>query len=271
MKIDWFTIAAQVFNFILLVWLMRHFLYKPILKVIDEREKRIAAELENAEKKKAEAQKEYNEFQQKNEEFDQHRNELLGKAKNEAHALSQELFDEVRNTAETLRSKQRESLRNETISLHQEIVLRTQQEVFAIARKTLMDLADVSLEELASAVFVSRLAEMDNHAKAEITAIKDTSNSVLVRSAFDLPQKQRTAIQNSLNETFSAEINLQFETTPGFIAGIELNVNGYKVAWSIAEYLSSMEKSIDSILGENENGVPRKENVPPKPETENIQ
>ena len=39
MLIDWFTICAQALNFLILVWLMKRFLYKPILHAIDEREK----------------------------------------------------------------------------------------------------------------------------------------------------------------------------------------------------------------------------------------
>ena len=55
MLIDWFTVGAQALNFLILVWLMKRFLYKPILHAIDEREKRVATELANADKKKAEA------------------------------------------------------------------------------------------------------------------------------------------------------------------------------------------------------------------------
>ena len=73
MLIDWFTVGAQALNFLILVWLMKHFLYKPIIHAIDEREKRIAKELADADAKKAEAQKEHDEFQHKNEEFDQQR------------------------------------------------------------------------------------------------------------------------------------------------------------------------------------------------------
>ena len=42
MLIDWFTVGAQALNFLILVWLMKRFLYKPILHAIDAREKRIA-------------------------------------------------------------------------------------------------------------------------------------------------------------------------------------------------------------------------------------
>jgi hypothetical protein len=48
MLIDWFTVGAQIVNFLILVWLLKRFLYKPILDAIDAREKRIAAELADA-------------------------------------------------------------------------------------------------------------------------------------------------------------------------------------------------------------------------------
>jgi F-type H+-transporting ATPase subunit b len=268
MKIYWFTIAAQALNFIVLVWLLRRFLYKPILNVIDEREKRIATRLDNAEKQQADAQKEHSEFKQKNEAFDQQRAALFSKATDEVHTHRQELLDEARSAAETLRSQQLESLRNGTKSLHQEISRQAQLEIFAIARKTLMDLAEVDLEEQVAAVFVHRLSQMDSQAKAEITAMKNASESLLVRSAFDLPSRQRAAIQNTLNETFAAPLNLRFETAPDLIAGIELNANGYKVTWSITDYLSSMEQSIDTILDKKDISTTHAENLHLEPATE---
>jgi F-type H+-transporting ATPase subunit b len=82
--IDWFTVGAQALNFLILVWLMKRFLYKPVLAAIDVREKRIAKEIADADAKKADAQKEHDEFQHKNEEFDQQRAALLSKATDEA-------------------------------------------------------------------------------------------------------------------------------------------------------------------------------------------
>ena len=268
MLIDWFTVAAQVVNFLILVWLMKRFLYKPILHAIDEREKRIATELANADKKKAEAQKESDDFKHKNEEFDKQRAALLSKATDEAKAERQRLLDEARKDAAALSSKLQEALRDQEHTLHQAISRRTQQEVFAIARKTLTDLATVSLEERLGEVFTRRLREMDAQAKAGLAqALKTASDPALVRSAFDLPAQQRAAIQNALNETFSADIHVRFETAPDLISGIELSTNGQKVAWSIADYLTSMEKSVDELLKENDKPIAKTEHKPePKPE-----
>src|SRR5450759_1129264 len=166
MLIDWFTVLAQVVNFLILVWLLKRFLYRPILDAIDAREKRIAKELADADAKKAEARMERDEFQHKNEEFDRQRAALLSKATDEAKAERQRLLDEARKAADALSAKRQEALRNDANNLNQAISRRTQREVFAIARKALADLATTSLEERMGEVFTRRLREMDGKAKA---------------------------------------------------------------------------------------------------------
>ena len=264
---DWFTIVAQALNFLILVWLMKRFLYKPILHAIDEREKRIATELANADAKKAEAQKEHEEFQHKNEEFYKQRADLLTKAKDEAQAERQRLLDEARKAADTLSAKRQETLRNDAHNLNQAITRRAGEEVFAIARKALRDLATTSLEERLGEVFTRRLREMDGKAKAELgEALKAATEPGLVRSTFELPPEQRAAIQNALNETFSAEVRVRFETAPDLVSGIELTTNGRKVAWSIADYLASLEKGVEELLKEKDKPEPKAEPKSEEPE-----
>ncbi len=253
MLIDWFTVGAQVVNFLILVWLLKRFLYKPILDAIDAREKRIAKELADADAKKAEAQQERDEFQHKNEAFEQQRTALMNKATEEAKTERLRLLDEARQAADSLSAKRQETLRNDAHHLNQALSRRAQQEVIAIARKALTDLAETSLEERMGDVFVRRLREMDNQTKSGLAvALKSASDPAIVRSTFDLPAAQRSAIQNVLNETFSADIQVRFETAPDLISGIELTSNGQKVAWSIADYLGSLEKGVDELLKEKD-------------------
>jgi len=278
MLIDWFTVGAQALNFLLLVWLMKRFLYKPILHAIDAREKRIAAELADADAKRSEAQKEREEFQHKNEQFEQQRAALLSQATDEAKAEHQRLLDEARRAADALSANRQETLRNNAHNLNQAISRRTQQEVFAIARKALTDLATTSLEERLVEVFTRRLRTMDGQAKAVLAeALRTASDPALVRSAFDLPAEQRAAIQNALNETFSAEIHVRFESAPDLVSGIELITNGQKVAWSIADYLASLEKGVGELLKEQskpqakpqaKTGLKPETKAEPKPEAE---
>lgn len=257
MLIDWFTVVAQVLNFLILVWLMKRFLYKPILNAIDAREKATAKALADAAARKAEATKERAEFRQKNDAFDEQRATLLSKATEEAGAERQRLLDEARKAADSLSTKRQEALANDVRNLNQAITRRAQDEVFSIARKALADLAAESLEERVVEVFKRRLSELNGEARHVFAdALQAASEPALVRSAFDLPIDQRESIQTALNETFSAEVRVRFETTPDLVSGIELSSNGQKVAWSISDYLSELEKGVGELL---------KAKVEPKP------
>ena len=77
----------------------------------------------------------------------------------------------------------------------------------------------------------------------------------VVQDYLEARPEQRTAIQSALNETFSANVALRFETAPEVVSGIELTANGQRVAWSIGDYLTTLEKSIDELLASPGGGV----------------
>jgi F-type H+-transporting ATPase subunit b len=258
--------------------LMKRFLYKPILHAIDVREKLIASELADADTKKSEAQQERDEFKHKNEVFDRERTVLMSKATDESNAERQRLLNEARKDADALRAKRQDALRIEQSKLGQEIIRWTQKEVFAIARKTLADLASTSIEGRMSEMFISRLHALTGAAKDQLAAALNSSTQPAhVRSAFDLPSEQQAAIQKALNETFSADIRLHFETVPDLVSGIELSANGQKVAWSIADYLTTLEKRAGELLHEDAKPEPKPDansksvaKVVPSPEPKHI-
>ncbi len=205
MLIDWFTVGAQALNFLILVWLLRRFLYKPILNAIDAREKKIAAELADAAAKKAEAKKERDDFQHKNDEFDQQRAALLSKATDEAKAERERLLDEARKAADALSAKRGETLRNDAQHLSQAISRRTQEEVFAITRKTLADLATASLEERTADVFLRRLQALDAKTKASLgealkTGARSRSRAQCVRPPRRATGRNSKSAQRNLLE-----------------------------------------------------------------------
>lgn len=257
MLIDWFTVGAQAINFIILVWLLKRYLYKPILDAVDARERRIAAELADAAAKMAQAQQQREEYERKNAAFDQQRVALLSEATRDAEAERRRLFDEARKAADAMAAKRRETLHNDAANLNRVIRRRTEQEVFAIARKALADLASVSLEQGMVAMFVRRLEAIDGEAKARFgRAIATAAEPVLICSAFDLPEAGRDALGRALNSVFCADIAVRFETSPDLVSGIELTVNGQKIAWSIADYLGSLEASIAEVLQDKDGPAP---------------
>ena len=243
MLIDWFTVAAQMLNFLVLVWLLKRFLYAPILKALDAREKRIAAELADAAEKQAEALAQREEYRRNNEELEGRRDELLRQAAVDAVALREKLMAEARSDAESMKSKNRKQINDEYQSLAREIARRTQASVLAIAKKTLADLADADLEERMVEVFIGRLKAMDDEEKQRLSVML---SSVLVKSAFELPESLRARIEEAVREFTAAGIS--YEVVPELASGIELIVHGQKIAWSISDHLGLLEQEVNALF-----------------------
>lgn len=259
MLIDWFTVIAQAINFLILVWLLKRFLYRPILKALDAREKRIAAELAAADAKGLEAEKERSTFQQKNDEFDQQRAMLLSRASEEAQAERHRLIAAARKDADDLRAKRKEALKQEYESLSETLTRRIGTEVFAIARKALADLADTTLEAHMAEIFIRRLRTLSPDERARLAqwplagkplaaSASSERAGIVVRSTFDLPAAQQHAIEAALKENLNIDAPVRFQTRPDMINGIELVMNGHKVAWNIESYLASLEEEIGRLL-----------------------
>ena len=254
MLIDWFTVFAQVVNFLILVWLLKRFLYRPILDAIDAREKSIATQLATAESMGKEAQQARDEFHLKNEALAQQRTALMTQAMDDARHERQRLLDDARLAAEALSAKRLEALNTEIRQSRDAILRKTRDEVFAISRKALTDLAATTLEERMVAVFISRLHELDDARRKMLAqSLEAASASAIVRSAFDLSAAQRTAIQKALEENLNTRADVRFETAPDLISGIELNASGHTVAWSLSDYLASLENEMDQRLKQQGN------------------
>jgi F-type H+-transporting ATPase subunit b len=251
MLIDWFTVIAQVVNFLILVWLLKRFLYQPILNAIDAREQRIAAELADADAKRVEAQNERTKLVHKNDEFNKQRAILLSKVMDEVKLERQRLLVEAQKDANDLSDKWKDSLRREKVNLSEKITTQIQQEVFSITRKALTDLASINLEEHIVEVFIRRMHELNSEEKGRMKVLFHPSDKIiLVRTAFKLSKEQKVAIEDTVTAIAGIKTQVQFETVPNLVSGIELTLNGQKLAWSLDDYLKSLEHVVEEFFKE---------------------
>ena len=248
MLIDWFTVGAQSLNFVILVWLMKRFLYQPILNAIDAREKSIADELTRADTMSQQAKQEKISYESKNLDFDHQREQLIAEATKAANSERQRLLEVARKTAEALETKQQKALQNKMQALHDTIRQAVQKQLFAMAKNALRDLAAVDIESQIVAVFTQQLRDINNDQKSALqAALKATQLTVL--SSNVLSPDQQSSIATALDELLDKKEpgknnQLLFEQSTDLIGGIELQANGFKIGWSIAEYLHTLESSL---------------------------
>jgi F-type H+-transporting ATPase subunit b len=248
--IDWFTVGAQAVNFLILVWLMKRFLYKPVLAAIDAREKKIAGELQQATDAKTGAGKEREDLRVRTEALQAQREDLLRASATAADVERKHLLEEARKESQQLRSKAIAALTAEQAELKLEVVSRTRQEAFALTRKILADLADASLEDQMLEVFVRRVASLNDAQKAQIIAPPGSAHSraALLRSAFELTPAQKAKMATAFSQWPCAGTTLQFATAPDLISGLELTVDGQKITWNATAYLVTLEEKAQGLL-----------------------
>jgi F-type H+-transporting ATPase subunit b len=242
--IDWFTVVAQGLNFIVLVWLLKRYLYKPVLAAIDAREKHIALTIAEADSQKNAAEQARKAFEAKKAAIDGESAALLKQAASTADAERARLLADARTEANSLRENQMAAMRKDQTRLLENIAHRAQQEVLAIARKVLGDLTGASLEERMVAVFLQHLQALDIPAKKTLLSAFGGASEALVRSACALPEAQRALLQSAVSQEFSVSINLRFEVAAEMLCGMELLVGGQRLSWSIADYLDGLEQRI---------------------------
>ena len=249
MLIDWFTVTAQVINFLVLVYLLKRFLYGPIIRAMDQREKRIALRLEEGQKKKDEAQQEMALYQKKNRDLDNQREEKLFRIKEEAEARRKELINEARNEVDAIRARWHGAIQREKDAFLQDLRQRAGKQTCAIARRVLKDLANVDLERHIIRVFIERLRNLDDQERTALNeSIRKSGQRINLRSAFEIPQEMAREIAAVLQNQGADPLDLQLEISSEVICGIELKVYGRKIAWSLEDYLEALEDEFVEAL-----------------------
>jgi len=249
MNIDWFTFAAQIVNFLILVALLRWLLYGPIVRAMNKREEKIAGRLEEADRKRQEAEEKGREYEDKSRQIDQERDELLKEARHEAHEEQQRLQKEAKEEIGRRRERWQDALRREQEDFLSDLRLQAGEIGLHVARRALAQLADAELEQRMCDAFASRLGQLDDEQREEILRdLRDGEAEASVRSAFDISGDQRERLSKTIRETFETDAAVSFERSADLICGLELDVGGYGLGWNVKDFLRDLEVEFSERL-----------------------
>jgi F-type H+-transporting ATPase subunit b len=249
MQVDWFTITAQIVNFLVLVYLLKRFLYGPIVNAMDRREKRVTDRLRDAQEREAGADRRADEFQGKSDELDQRRDQLLEQAREEAAQHRKELFEDARREVENMRRDWREELGREKDSFLRDLRSQAATSVASAARRALRALADVDLEERIVSTFHDRLSKLDEEEQARLADAIDACDEPLrIVTAFELSEGRRGALRDALEEQTGQPVELCFSESADLVCGIELRTPDLALAWSVDAFLGDVEEEIGEVL-----------------------
>lgn len=249
MHIDWFVFLAQIFNFLLLMYLLKRFLYGRIIKAMDDREAKIAARFAEADELKAKAEEEARLYEKRNQVLSEKKETMLNEATMAAEAKRKELMDKVREEVDAVKTRWQDMLVREQDAFFHDLRQRAAKQLYATARKALSDLADADLEERIVDEFIRRIQALDAEKSAQLRkAISGGGNRVTIQSAFGIPASRQAQIEEVLKKQITNGFTLRYLREPDIVSGIEMRVNGHKIAWSLNEYLETLVESLTETL-----------------------
>ncbi len=235
MSIDWITVVAQIANFLVLVWLLKRFLYRPILDGIDAREAEIAKRMGAAEEAQKKADAAAAQYNQQQEQLLAHQETLVDQALKDSESQRDELLADARAKLEQELSdwhKQQERERQKFTTVLRRAGAATMLE---LTRKALHDLADQTLED-AIIRHVGRqlqpIAVKLTEAAGGSTEAEATTHEPLSTAASD---QLKAEIEHLLPGT-----SLSFSTDSEQAPGLILRVGGAQVAWTIDSYTDEL-------------------------------
>lgn len=247
MSIDWITVAAQIANFLVLVWLLKRFLYRPILDGIDAREVEIAQRMHEAVQVKEQAQAVKQEYQNQERALNLAQSDMAETIRRAAEEQRDTLLAEAHQTLERERVIWATHLEEEGKSYTTKLQSIGASALLSLTRKALVDLADETLEGRIAHQLAKKIKPMIpdlQHAVGQASQAVVTSHDPLLDSV-------REEITSNLHDQFPL-LPLRFETDNNQSPGLILRIGGAQLAWTVESYLDGLGDVVQEQLSKVE-------------------
>ncbi|MDR8393261.1 hypothetical protein NC796_19055 [Aliifodinibius sp. S!AR15-10] len=256
MQIDWFTFFAQIVNFLILVLLLRRFLYRPVTEAMDRREKKISGQLEEARIKMVEANEKESQFEKRIKDFEEKKQEMLRQIEQEVEQKKRELLQKVRQDVEEQQRRWSESLSGEKTAFLRELQIETSNKIVEVVRQILRDLSTRDLEEQVTEIFIQRLHEIDKKENRRLvaSALDYGEGVIVVKSSFEVGEIQKKRIIDVLREKIAPNVEFSFEVVPALGFGVEIRAGGWRAGWSLNGYIGRLRDEMEQAFAQNMNG-----------------
>ncbi len=248
MSIDLFTFFAQMFNLLLLLYLLRRFLYLPVLKAVDERQKFIERELKKTASSHKEALRLEAGCKQKMAEIDAQKQNILSQTRAEAAVLAEKLANEAKAQFETDKSQWKQRLAGEQKTFELAMQNLILEHFNKLADGALKQMADVSLNDLMIDKLKEKISALSVRKKQEFAAAYQNKKQLFVRSAQKISAEQKQKIKDFLRVQLELpeETKFKFEVDKKLVCGVALQADEQLIDWNLAGYMNEFQKNMQN-------------------------
>lgn len=234
MELNWTTFALEIINFLALLWILKRFLYRPVLQTLAERRAGIERTLAEARASEAQAAAMQQQFAGRLADWEQEK----AKARQDfAAELARERTRQMAALATELASERERSAAQDAhrqATQRRELAAQASTEARQFASKLLARLAGPELEERLVQLFSEELAALPEEHLGAVRAGQNGDGRGMVSSAFALSAGQRQQLSDAIETRLGKALTLDFVVDPSLLAGARLTLGAWQLDFSLA-------------------------------------
>lgn len=248
MELDWTTFLLEIVNFLILVWILKRFLYKPVMTMIDQRRASIQKKVDEASALHTEAESLKSRYQERLTQWEEEKNNLRNTLHKEIETERKQLMEQLGKSLEDEKKKAQILIERRA---NEEFINK---EKLAIQQGTLFCsrlLARLAGPELENAIVQLFLEELDNLSTEQQrllkTACKNETTPARIFSAYELSIANREHIENALHRAIARGIQVEYRQDASLISGLRIQIGSRYLGANLRDELKFFGESVHAF------------------------
>ncbi len=250
MGINWVVFFAQIVNLFVLVWLLKKFLYRPIVNAVEKRQAEIISKVNKAKEEYALAEAEHKQLKKKLTDFEKTKQKRFDEITREIDQFKNEQMAIVTAETDKERKKHQNALDRQVQMAHAQIRDLLADNFMLMAQKIMTELSTQSPFEQSLELFLKRLKKLS---QKDIKKIKDSykkQNIIFITSSETLSKNTRQKLAVFLSETYdwTLPLKMDFQEDTSLGLGLEMTIGDITVQWHLRDYLDEYQTKLNNAL-----------------------
>lgn len=245
MELNWSTFLLEIINFLVLVWILKRFLYRPVLAVLEKRREGIEQTLNEANQHHTQAIELEHQYKKRLEDWalekqklkDIMQQEILSERTQRLDQLKSELTSERKKTEIIAQQHLEESLKHYQQKAHEQGARFASQLLHTVASK--------EIESRLFDLFIKTFDTVDKERQMTlVNACETSSGSITVTSAYTLSKSQQQQLEQKLNTICEHSVNIEYIQDPKLLAGLRIMIGASVLSINLQDELSGFAELI---------------------------
>ena len=223
MQIDWWTLAFQTINVVVLICLLGWFLFRPVTDLVTRRQEHANKLLADAAVTREQANEVRAGLERARANIAAERDMLIADARKAAETERAALLARANEEIARLRAEADAATSRDRVAMEKMLIDRTRELSVEIARRLLGRLTAAAAVDVFLAGLIEQVQMLSPRERAAFTQVGEENGSLEVVTAEPLSMADAGHIREVITQALGGKPALVFRTDPALIAGIELH------------------------------------------------